>query len=230
MKKKTIKYILGINSRVDDSISMEMKHQRVVNFLKQIHGEWGLDSTSEYLEPKFGSDITAHFSLTKKLGKGIKGNIWYRYRRLITDDHSCDDRLWIDFNAKEVSFQDLINSVSIQYIKGFNAYLLWLFPESLIYDSSYNNIPQSLKSRINYRKCLDFFYPFHFMDSILIKNVFGCTSDELFEKLQAAKVLSEKLEGGVYFRAADEIVSLESALSFNNTMQQVLNVSLPIVN
>ena len=228
MSRDSVKYILMADSRIDESEAMESKHLKVINFLMGINNDWGLDNMKEYQEPKFGTGLIASFSLYKKMGKGIKGNIMYGYRRLITDHHSCDDRLWIEFIPTQSPFKLLIDSVVRKYIKGFKAYILSIYPESLIYTE--NNIPQYIRNKLNFRKDLEFFYPFQYMDDILIGNVFGCTSDEFFRKLQAAKILSEKLEGGVYFRAADEIVNLESSLNFNKKVQDALNVTLPIIN
>lgn len=227
MKTNSTKYILCVDSRIEEGVSTETKHQLTMDFLHQIPGDWGIDKGFEYPVPKFGNDITAFFRLTKKLGKEIKGDIMYGYRRLIRDHHSCDDRIWIEFKAQKVSFNELITSILKKYIIGFRAYKLCLYPQDLIYVDK--GIPQAVNNKINYRKCIDFFYPFHYMDSNLIMNLFGFGKIELLKRLQAANIDAEEVNDGVFFKLTDSIIGVEQALDFNRAVQQALNVSLPII-
>lgn len=85
----------------------------------------------------------------------------------------------------------------------------------------------AIRSKLNFRKCLTFFCPYHFLDDELVQSVFNFSSQELYERLVEKIFNIEKWNNGIFIQASERLITLEEAKFFNIHIQELLGVQLP---
>lgn len=97
-------YIFAFNARVKEGDPFEEKHHSFINFLKSLDGEWGILPDTDCPFPKYSkADFSAIFSFYRKFRGKIKGISIYSLRNKLSETHSSDDRIFLEFNSKNIN-------------------------------------------------------------------------------------------------------------------------------
>lgn len=215
-----MKYNFDLESRSSLDISAEQKHLKVVEFLKTINEEWGVNPAIDIPFPGFGEEAYATLSLRKVFKKSISCLIQYRYRNMLSDHHSCDDRIAYEFNVTKIDYERLVEQVFPRFIQAFSAYRGSIYPEELIY-------LDFEKSRFkNSREVIYRIYPVMYLDRILCKRVFLLTPEEVFEKLKTQIYKVEIINDGILLIASSKPLSVTECNEFDLRIQALLNLKL----
>lgn len=222
-----MKYILSLDWRVTENVSMEMKHQSIIEMFKRMQGVLSMDENLDYPPPKFGNDAMAIYSLAKKFSKGISGDIMYAYRAKLEDHHLRDDRLWIEFNSKKVDFSYFFDYAVKELLHKSSPYILQVYDKELVYSIN-RLIPFEKREKLNARFDLKFFYPFQYIDGVLTRRIFGFDARTLFEKLTNRIYKVELINDGIFIQGFDHFPDEQESCLFNELMQDILHVVVPI--
>jgi hypothetical protein len=220
-----MKYILALNSRTSVEDNLEWRH---LDFVKQLHGlsgALGLRVDALLPMPKFSSNVFASISLRGKLGRGVKGNVFYRYRRLLEDHHSCDDRIWVEFDSATVSIDYILNEALNVYVRALPAYHIEIYPEGLT--TNQQLIPFEIRSAINFRNNLIRIPPVLYMDHQMTWDVFQKTAGEVLELIVTEYPQSRSTEQGLILTCG-ELPGRDDAERFHGHILRLLNIELPV--
>ena len=210
-----MKYIFELNSRTTLEESVESRHLKIIDFLKKIDPPWGIgNDVVEF--PRFGQGHVAQVILNKYLGKGIKGSIFYRYRNMLSDDSSCDDRIYFEFNVKKIEYGDLVDNIFPQFIIAFEAYRAVIFDEKLIFGDFEKFRAGNLRNAV-YRV-----YPISFFDEELCSRAFGMSSKNIAEKLENHIDVSEIANHGLFIQNSSKFFTTEEADEFDSQVRELL--------
>jgi len=214
-----MKYLFEIASRTTLDQSVEKKHKTLIEGLKQVPDPWGVaDKSKDYDVSAFGNQLISVFKLNKILGKNIKGEIIYRYRRLLADDSSNDDHIHIEFDPSKIKYIELIDVVLKQYVSSFDAYSASIFNEDLIFEDFE-------KSRNkNFRDTILRFYPVCFFDEELSLRALKLAPQEVITRLTGQVEKVEIFRGGVVIIATNHLMSREQANDFDLKIASLLGV------
>lgn len=217
-KSLNMKYRFELSSRTNVNSSLEQKHEKIIKALKQIVSPWGIND-GIYPVPEFGEAMIAVFKLDKILGKGIKGNIIYRFRRLI-EDHSLDDDVMnIEFNPKKIDYDFLITEVFKKYIEFFEPYAAQIFNEEVIYQDF--ELSQNMNLRIDFIR----FYPVSYFDAKYCKDSLGVTVLELKYLLMGKVEKVELYNDGIIILGSSKLLDTEQTNKIDIQIKALLQNS-----
>jgi hypothetical protein len=208
--------IFEINSRPKLSQPAEQKHDILIKLLKEIKEPWGISVDMEIPFPGFKGEFTATSTLTKFVGKGIKISAFYRFRNRLENDHSNDDRIYIEFNAKNVDYKYLVTHVFPQLIKGFNAYTAGVLDRQLIF-KDYEE-----KRFGNRRKIINRVYPVSFYDDEVCVSFFKKSPKKIAELLKGNIYKAEVFNNGIMIIADTIPYSMEKSIEFEFKMKSLI--------
>jgi hypothetical protein len=213
-----MKYKFELSSRTDLNISVEQKHEKIINGLKQILSPWGIKDGS-YPAPEFGDAIIAVFNFDKILGKTLSGNIIYRFRRMLENHSLDDDVINIEFNPKKLDYAFLIEDVFKKYIDFFEPYSAHIFDEELIYQDFERSQNKNL------RKDLIRFYPVSFFDAKYCMDALGVSLLELKNLLLEKVERVELYKDGIIIIASSKLLNSEQSNKMDENLRRLVNLN-----
>jgi hypothetical protein len=211
-----MRHILEMNSRTSSSMSAESKHTGFISCLKEIGPPWGLDKDVDIPFPGFKDELTAIVHLNKLLQNGIKATIFYRYRNMLDDDSSHDDRFYVEFSTRKNDYHYLVNEVVKQYIDCFNPYSLFVYNEKVIYEDF-----EKTRSK-NFREYIARFTPVFYIDSDLSYRALGLTLREFEQKLIRHVEKMTMIHNGALVIFKSSPLDLESSNEVNEYISELL--------
>jgi hypothetical protein len=211
-----MKCIFEVSSRTTLAESAEVKHEKLIRFLKTIESPWGIPKDIDIPFPGFGKEATAILTLNKYLASGVKMTLFYSYRNRLEDDSFYDDRIYVEFNSKKIDYTELISVVFPQFIKGFCAYTAVIFDQLLIYKDFED------KRFGNNRKIISRVYPVSFYDETLCKLFFKRSPKKIADLLQGHVYKSEVFNDGILIIADTKPFSIVEAIDFEKKMKVLL--------
>lgn len=118
----------------------------------------------------------------------------YKYRRLLNDNHLCDDLLTITIDPEKVDLHHLAYVVVPMYAEAFGAYLVEYFA-----DSSIDVMADADRRAINLRSEVNRIDSLAFYDHELCSRAFGLTPADIRERLDGTVEHVALLGSGVYY-------------------------------
>lgn len=212
-----MKHIFEINSRVILNEPAELKHNKIIAFLKSLDAPWGIPNDVNIAFPGFNKEFTATVTLNKLFVKGLKMELFYRFRNKLDDDQGSDDRIYIEFDSKTIDYEYLVTTIFPQFVLNFDAYLADIFCDKMIfkvYESSLNKNKRSEIVRI---------FPISFFDSILCNRAFLMPPEEVVRKLNGQVYKVMLLHNGVFIIADTKPISQEASDEFDIHVKKLLN-------
>lgn len=196
----------------------EIKYLKFIDSLSMYGGDWKIDK-NVFPKLDFGEDSTAIIELKNLPQKGVKFTLFFKYRNLLDDHHSSDDRVYIEFGSKKNDYAGLVNKTFEYYITGFNAYFAQISPESLLYEDF------EISRNKNYRKFIPRFYPIMFISNVMCNEVFHVTLDKFADVVSKHVEKVWKLNDGIAYIYSSLPPTVEECNEFNikikNEMKKV---------
>jgi hypothetical protein len=201
--------------RTDASLSSESrrtyesKHERFFARLREMPHPWGLAGQEPPTAPSCGRDIAADVSLNKRLGKGIRGFAYYRYRYpgLAEDIGMNDDFVTLEFNPEKVDYQALVREALPAYIEAFNGHISTIKDEEFT-ELDFDAWQASGKDGRNgvYRVM-----PVSFYDRLLCQRAFGQSPEQIAARLSGRIEDVRLFHDGVYLIGSSQPLPLAEA-------------------
>lgn len=212
-----MKHIFELSSRPDLKIDPISKHNLLINFFETLPEPWKLNSNQVPI-PEFGDHFVAIVNLDKFLGKGIKCSVFYRYRNMLEDNASDDDRVYIEFNSKKVDFHYLVDVIFPKMVEVFNAYKGIIYNEQLMFVDFEKSRNKNLRETI-YR-----FYPVNFLDEQLCQRALRLTSKQVADKLDKQVEKVEIYNAGVLIIGTSKALDVQESNEFDLKIRNLLGV------
>ncbi|WP_121356802.1 hypothetical protein [Flavisolibacter nicotianae] len=210
-----MRYRFDLSSRTSINISVEQKHEKIINGLKVIPKPWGVED-GFYPVPDFADGIIAIFPLDNILGEGITGNIIYRYRRRLEDSSMDDDIINIEFNPKKVDYGHLLNETFKKYIDFFDPYAAQIFDEEIIYQDF-----ERVQNK-NLRKELIRLYPVNYYDTQYCNDALGMSPIQIKELIAGSVEKAELYRNGIIIIVSSKLLYVEQADKIDMELKSLL--------
>ncbi|EEF61444.1 hypothetical protein [Pedosphaera parvula] len=201
-----MKYSLELRSRPKREESVAEKHSRLVAAFQGLPAPWTWKKTAPPA-PGFGRELTAHCAIGKWLGDGLKGNVFYTFRRDLVDEPGRDDFLEIQFDASTINYKELLNPVFPQLVIAFDAYLGWLQPEELIE----RDLETLYEIRFDARSMVHRIFPACYFDKELCGRAFKLTPTELLARVSKFVERAELLNNGTMLVLSSKLLDVDSS-------------------
>ncbi len=217
MGKGALRYSIRLRARPSEPMSD--RHERFLEAVTRIEPPWGWGPTAKgpALEDRKGSPFVV-VSLSKFLGKGIRGSVDYIRRFSFSDDHgSEDDTLVLRFAANPTAYQDLVRNALPEYIRSLAAYRCLVGPEDLLHIDFEEDTGDS-------RDTLYRFYPVTYVDAELCKRALGITPKHLLRALKGVASRTLELAGGAYIVGDDLPMDLAASRKFDASARAALGI------
>ncbi|MES2109343.1 MAG: hypothetical protein V4577_11370 [Bacteroidota bacterium] len=211
-----MKFIFEINSRSELTEPAEKKHEKLMSLVKSLPQPWGLPNEVEVSFPGFKGEFTATAKLSKLLGQGIKMDVFYRYRNMLDDNHSNDDRIYIEFDSKKINYADLVLNIFPLYVKHFGAYTADIFDKQLIFKDFEE------KRFANRRKVINRIYPVSFYDEQVCKSFLQRSPKQIAGLLKGHVYSAEEFHNGLMIIADTVPYTIERSVEFEAKIKSLL--------
>jgi len=173
-----MKYNLEIRAIARQEQSIEEKHQFFLGGLDSLPPPWGL--VQQLPAPDPGGGLSASLKVAKLLGKGLRGDLVYQFRRPFRDDASQDDFINIVFDPEKVDYQQLVATIFLRYVSAFGGYYAEISDDEFIFmDYDKRRELRSDKRHGIYR-----IPPVSYLSQNLCLKSLGLTPNQVVERLQ----------------------------------------------
>jgi hypothetical protein len=203
-----MKYELMIRSRAVKTDPIAAKHTRFFAELSKIPAPWGIAGAPAPEPPDPGRDLGAGVGISKLLGKGISGRVYYVLRRDFEDLGMHDDFLDMSFNPTKVDYKRLVQDELPKIISAFGAYFAELGDAEFVHiDFDAERQAGMGDTRFGVYRIR----PVSFFDKTLCERAFGISPGEIARRLEGSVEQVSLLNDGVYIIGSSEPLGIEDA-------------------
>jgi hypothetical protein len=196
-----MKYELMLRSRANPRESIEAKHKKFFARLREMPEPWGMAGHELPPTPDCGKDTACSAKLSKRLGKGISGYVYYLYRYDFPEDIGMyDDFIDLSFDPRRVNYRQLVLDALPAYVEAFDAYTVRV-EDDAFFDGDF---PKMRELRMDDRHSVYRVHPVSYFDATLCKRAFGLSPKEVAERLDGRIEAVRLIHNGVYLIGCSE--------------------------
>ena len=173
-----MKYNLEIRAIARQEQSIEDKHQSFLGALDGLPTPWGLVQPVPAPDP--GSGLSASLKVAKLLGKGLRGDLVYQFRRPFRDEASQDDYINVTFDPERIDYKQLVANIFLRYVSAFGGYYADISDDEFIF----MDYDKRRELRIDKRHNIYRISPVSYLSKELCLKALGLTPDQVVERLQ----------------------------------------------
>lgn len=211
-----MKYEVLLRSRALRDESIPAKHERLLAGLRQIAPPWGLGDAAGPPAPDPGSELIAQVKLTPFLGKGIRGEVVYQFRRDFRDEGSADDFLSLTFNPEKVDYAAFVDGAFPKYLSALDAY------RGELGDAEFTHLDFDAARKVDFRRGVFRIHPVSYYDKQLCLRAFELEPDEIVARLVDRCERVTRHGDGVLVVLSTKPLSLADADQETRAMRQLL--------
>jgi len=156
-----MKYELTVRARPSPGNDLEARHSAFATALASLPPPWRLPSDLPF--PQYRSEVGSAMSLTRHLGKGVRGSLFYDTPGPHRDSCGHDHVLELTFQANRTSAQDACLRILPAYAAAFQAYVGHVGIEELLH----HDFPLP-ESKVDFRHQVFRIHQAMFLDKVLI--------------------------------------------------------------
>lgn len=120
-------FCLQVRSIPDVNDDIESKHLRFVAALQDLDDPWR-PATGVDVAP-IGGQLSTGVKASKLFGKGLGGELMYRFRGGLRDEAACDDFLHLTFKPAKFDFREIAEKVLPAYVRALDGYVGEVFDD-----------------------------------------------------------------------------------------------------
>jgi hypothetical protein len=210
-----MKYLVNINRRALETETIDEVFKKLVKEWMQIEGEFGLNYDEFPATPDPKTKLLASIIFSRHLGKGIRSDAYFQYRREFEDKAYDDDRISIEFNPGKVGYKTFITEICPILINAFDAYQLTIQDEEFIYE----DWDEIRRLQINRRHGVYRVGPVAYYDGLLCKRAFQKTPEEIKQCLEGVAEDAILLRDGIYIIGSSEVLEFEEAKALTEKLK-----------
>lgn len=214
-----MKYELMLRARANPRESIEAKHERFFARLRDMPHPWGIAGQQAPQPPDVGGHELIGTTISKLLGKGVRGQICYLYRHdgLATEDRAMnDDFVDLSFDPRRVDYRQLVLEALPAYIGAFHGYLAEVFDEEF----THSDFDAWRASGIDSRDGVFRVHPVTFYDATLCQRAFSLSPKQVAERLYGRIEDVRLIHNGVYLIGSSAPLEFEQADRLSQDMKR----------
>jgi hypothetical protein len=212
-----MKYELMLRSRANPREPIEAKHKRFFSRLREMPQPWGIAGHEPPPAPDCGTHIAAGATISKLLGKGIRGQVYYQYRyEYLEDIGMYDDFVDLSFDPRRVDYRQLVLEALPAYIHAFEGYLARI-EDDAFFDADF---PKERELRMDDRHFVYRVHPVSFYDATLCKRAFGLSPKQVADRLYGRIEDVRLIHNGVYLIGSSAPLEFEQADRLSQDMKR----------
>jgi len=192
-----MKYQLKVNSIALQAQSIEWKHQKFLAGLEGLPAPWGVRESVSAPDP--GTELIAVLNVAKLLGKGLRGELVYQFRRQFSDESSQDDWINIIFNPGKIDYHALIYDAFLIYVSAFSAYYAEISDEEFIFMDFEHR-------KYNRRHAIYRIPPVCYMNKDFCARAFDLSPAQIVEKLRGTVEEVREVQNGVFIVLTSKVL------------------------
>jgi hypothetical protein len=208
-----MKYNLMVRSWAKSGETIARKHKAIFDTLAELPPPWGLQGNAPPEIPDPGADLGCGVTISKLLGKGISGRVYYDYRRTFSGIESSEasfaDFLDMSFNPIKVDFKQLVVDVLPKLIVAFDAYIAHIGDDKFVdldFDAKRQYPWEGDRRLLVYR-----ITPVCYMDSSICRLNFNLTPEQIAERLEGHVERVCLIHNGIYVVVTSDPLPVEQA-------------------
>ena len=186
-----MKYNLEIRAEANTNQTIQSKHANFIEQLSQMPTPWKPASEVHAPDPK--GQLSCSVSVSKLLGKPLKGMFVYQFRRPFKATAADDDWIDISFNPEKIDYRTLIETVIVSYVDAFGAYRADLDDDEFIYEE----YDQRRERRIDKRTSVFSLSAATYMSNAFCRRALGVDADRVFSTLHGHVSRVQLTENGI---------------------------------
>lgn len=198
-----MKYNLEVRSIARQSESIAEKHDAFVERNQHLPAPWKPSET--VAAPAPGSALSAILKASDLLGKGLRGQVVYQFRRPFRDEASQDDWIDVSFNPAKIDYDALIGRVFLDYAAAFDAYYADISDDEFIY----MDFDQVKAAGIDKRHGLYRLSPISFMRRDFCRRALGLSPTQVVERLKGGVEVAREVLDGVFIVLTSQVLATE---------------------
>lgn len=210
-----MKYIFEVRAVASQSQSIREKHESLLAGLLGLPPPWGV--VNDFPAPDPGGQLSAVVKAGKILGKGLRGEFVYQFRRQFRESAAHDDYLTLTFDPSKVGYKELVSSVFIKYVSVFDAY----YAEILDDDFIFMDYDRRRELGVDKRNGIYRIAPVCYLDKRLCEAALGLQPAQIVQKLTGRVEVVRECLNGVFIVITSEILA---ATQMDGLCEKVKNV------
>jgi hypothetical protein len=175
-----MKYNWEIRAVADQSQTIEDKHESFLNGLDGLPEPWAVSQRLPAPDP--GGGLSGSLKVAKLLGKGLRGDLVYQFRRPFRDEASQDDYLNVVFNPTKINYKQLVSSVFLKYVGAFGGYYAEIADDEFIF----MDYEARRQHGVDKRHGIYRLAPVAYIGQELCRRAFGITPEQVVDRLQGS--------------------------------------------
>jgi hypothetical protein len=213
-----MKYLVRVNRRALETETIDEVFKKLVKAWMQIEGEFGLNYDEFPATPDPKTGLLASIVFSRHLGKGIRSDAYFQYRRPFEDKAYDDDSISIEFNPKKVDYKTFVKKICPILIDAFDAYQLTIRDEEFVFE----DWDAGRKLQIDDREGVYRLGPVAYYDGLLCKRAFQKTPAEIKERLEGVAEEVRLLRDGIYIIGSSEPLGFDEAKALTEKMKSCI--------
>lgn len=198
--------------------SIEEKHEAFVRGLASLPLPWRPKNVPAV--PDIGADLSTSLPVRHLLGKGFRGDVFYRFRQAPHGDAGSDDYLHVTFDPKKIDYRGFVTEVFVPLAVAFDSYFAEILDEEFLFIDYDERKKRGQHRREGFYRLPTVFY----MREDYCQRALALSSSEVFTRLQPHVAWVECTRGGVFVVLTLDILATEEIDQLTRIMGQRLNL------
>ena len=195
-----MKYIFELRAIPSVHESAQSKIQKFINGTAKLPAPWGSNVEKDVYVDRSGPIHSV--SVSKILGNGLKGKIYYGNYCESSEEVNNDDFAAISLDPRKIDLNVFVDQVFMKYVSLFGAYFAGFYDEAFIYKDfdRERSFDGDIRTRIYRLPAVGYF------SEQLCQTSFGLRSGELVKLLNGAVDTVQEYEGGLLLVLARKVL------------------------
>lgn len=156
-------------------------------------------------------------SLSRYLGKGVRGELVYQTRQSCPDTGNADDVVSLSFDPGKMPLSIVLSEVFPQYLSAFDAYTGHVGDEEFLHRDF-----DAKQGRFDPRKAVFRLYQACYFDQTLCRRAFDLPPEEVARKVEPIALQVVLDVNGVRLIFSDRVLALDEAEAINREAHERL--------
>lgn len=196
-----IKYDFEINSIAIESQTINQKHEGFLNRLSDLSDPWGIVTQCPAPDPGVYTIAMINWAHMFGTGKGIGGQILYKFRRKFEDEAFYDDSIMLSFNPRKIEYRGLIDVAMPRYVDAFDGYYAEMTDQEFLH-MDWGKRPPGFDKRHNLYRLP----PVSYMRRDFCDRALGLTPRQIVQRLEGKVAVAREMLDGVIIVLTYEVL------------------------
>lgn len=215
-----MKYKLEVRSIPSAQQSIEEKHDAFSQgVMASLPPPWR--PTGVPPVPDIGGDLSASLPVKHFLGKGFRGDVFYRHRNALDRGSVSDDRVHLTFDPSKIEYRKFVETAFVPLALSFDAYFAEILDEEFVFLDYDERKKRAQDARSGFYRLPTVFY----MREDHCQRVFSLSAAAIAARLDGHVAHVGCVGGGVFAALTFELLPVEDVDKLTRGIAERLTVS-----